>query len=690
MERSTQGFKRKTASSRRGRELLKIQHLITQKKWSHVIGLLELQDKSKLDAKLLESLAYCYAMQNRIDDSIRTYSRCKLRETDISRLFHSAARAARLGQISDSIALHCQLLANSPDHNHGLRNFSVVLRRRGDLGNAAKFASRLCQLMPESSDAWNTHGTIQSALGRHPEAITAFKKALSLKPDNALAASNMAYEYHYNADIDNATLYASKAAYADPANHGIWLDYYTHLRRSCSLDTISKIDWWNTTFNVSADLTSGSFLMLLVLADTNEGNQRFLECVKRWARSKEQEFDVSEKTTSNSAGRVKKRTFLRIGFVSGDFRDHSVARFIWPLFEYLDRDKFQLYCYSSLEVEDSWRERFKKKADSFCEIGHLSVPSTSSLIQRDEVDILFDLTGFTKGSRTELFSLRSAPMQVSWLGFPGSSGLKNMDYIFLDRHLTPYNKGLITERPLVTEGTTVCFTDLDEIPITPLIPQDIRGFLTLGSLNNTYKINAQTLDMWSRVMEGLPDSRFLFVRREFESFTLRKNILGEFEMRGIKGDRICFYNNRRENRHYLDTYNEIDMTLDTFPVTGGTTTTDALWMGVPVIGLEGENIHQRVSSSILHHAGHSEWVAKSPEELIDIGISLGRDIEKRRVLRQTLRGEVKNSTLCMPKQFAMDFSRALELEFCNLTEAQSQNSQAKTICEKSSDSISCH
>ena len=667
MKGSARGFGQNKTDSREreSRELIKIRDLITQNKWSDVVVLLELHDKSSLDTELLESLAYCYARLNRIQDSIRTYAECKSKNTDISSLFHGAARAARQGRINDSIALHCQLLANSPDHQHGLRNFALVLRRRGDLGNAVTFASKLCQLNPEDSDVWNTYGTVQSGLGRHPEAIKAFKHALSLEPDNALAASNIAYEYHYNADIDNAVLYSSKAAYADPENYGIWLDYYTHLRRSCSLDTIRKIDWWETTLNVSADLTSGSFLMLLALADDNEGNHRFLQCVKRWAKSKEQEFNFSENSRSKSLNRSKK-TFLRIGFVSGDFRDHSVARFIWPLFEYLDRSRFQLYCYSTLEVEDSWRERFKQRADSFCEVGHLSVPATSALIQRDEVDILFDLTGFTKGSRTELFSLRSAPMQVSWLGFPGSTGLKNMDYIFLDRFLTPSNKGLITEQPLVTEGTTVCFTDLDEIPITPSIPQDSRGFLTLGTLNNTYKINSQTLDMWSRVMEHLPDSRFLFVRREFESFTLRQNIIREFKRRGIRSERIYFYNNRRESRHYLDTYNEIDMTLDTFPVTGGTTTTDALWMGVPVIGLEGENIHQRVSSSILHHAGHSEWVAKSPGEFIDISVSLGKDIEKRRFLRQALRSQLINSTLCRPKQFAIDFSRAIEHELRTL------------------------
>ena len=161
-------------------------------------------------------------------------------------------------------------------------------------------------------------------------------------------------------------------------------------------------------------------------------------------------------------------------------------------------------------------------------------------------------------------------------------------------------------------------------------------------------------------MQRIPNAHFLFVRREFESYYLRKNILNEFKQNGIESDRIHFYNNRKANRHYLDCYNELDFTLDTYPVTGGTTTTDALWMGVPVVGLEGSNVHQRVCSAILHHAGHPEWIAKTDDEFVEIAVKLANNQKDRIALRQSLRDEVRNSLLCDTKQFAKDFAACMD------------------------------
>lgn len=242
---------------------------------------------------------------------------------------------------------------------------------------------------------------------------------------------------------------------------------------------------------------------------------------------------------------------LRIGFVSADFRDHSVARFIWPLFEHLDRSRFELFGYSTYLSNDSWRARFDQSATAMRDVGALSPQELSRTIQNDGIHILFDLTGFTKGSRTGSFAWRAAPAQVSWLGFPGSSGLPQMDYLFLDRYLTPADPSLISEQPLISRGTTVCFSQIDEVPITPIIPELKRGYLTIGTLNNSYKITRSTLARWACVMKSFPTSRFLFVRREFQSYWLRENILMEFEHNEIERSRIHFFNNRLAGRHYL-------------------------------------------------------------------------------------------------------------------------------------------
>ena len=237
-------------------------------------------------------------------------------------------------------------------------------------------------------------------------------------------------------------------------------------------------------------------------------------------------------------------------------------------------------------------------------------------IRRDNIHVLIDLTGFTNGSRTGALAWRAAPAQVSWLGFPGSSGLKTMDYLFVDQYLKPTDPTLLSEKLLQTKGTTVCFSELDQVSITRIIPELKRGRITFGSLNNTYKMTRETISRWASVLLQLPGSEMLFVRQEFKSHFLRQNILNDFRSLGISAKRIHFYDNSVDGRHYLDCYNEIDISLDTFPVTGGATTTDALWMGVPVVCLEGPHLHQRVCSSIIRHAGHPEWIAQSDHEFI--------------------------------------------------------------------------
>ncbi|MGB7565740.1 MAG: hypothetical protein WBM08_13455, partial [Prochlorococcaceae cyanobacterium] len=280
-------------------------------------------------------------------------------------------------------------------------------------------------------------------------------------------------------------------------------------------------------------------------------------------------------------------------------------------------------------------------------------------IQSDGVHVLFDLTGFTQSSRTACFAWRPAQVQVSWLGFPGSTGLPQMDHLLLDRYLSPADPALISETPLVSAGSSVCFGAMAELPITPVLPEMQRGFFTFGSLNNPYKFTRSTIARWARVLAALPESRFLFVRREFDSFYLRQHLVAEFGRYGIASGRLAFFNNREIRRHYLDCYNEIDLSLDTFPVTGGTTTIDALWMGVPVVALEGPNVHQRVCSAILQHAGHGEWIARDDDQFQEIALGLAADRELRAWLRQNLRAELRASPLCDTQRFVADFAAAI-------------------------------
>ncbi len=579
-------------------------------------------------------------------------------------MFLAAANTAQNNRNHESIALHCQLLGLDPRHTTGLRNGAIVLRRLKAYSTAERWMLRYLELKPGCKHGLNTYGTVLTDLGRHQDAITAFRQVLAQDPDYADANSNLANEHHLLAQIDPAFCYSSRAVMLAPDRLDLLTDHLTQLRRVCGFNELEEIDWWAVLERVPRESVSSIFLQVLVLAEQPEDQTKLLQLVNHWG---DHQAALATRQPSPPPNQLPTDPSepLRIGFISADFRDHSVARFIWPLFEYLDRSCFSLYGYSTYRVNDAWRQRFEQSATAIRDVGHCSPLELQRIIQADGIHVLFDLTGFTRGSRTGLLAWRSSPIQVSWLGYPGSSGLPQMDYLFLDRYLNPADPGLIRERALISPGTTVCFSEMPEIPITPIIPELKRGVLTLGTLNNSYKITRNTMQRWARVLEQLPTAQFLFVRREFESYYLRNNVLKEFQRLGIDPNRIHFFNNSRAGRHYLDCYNELDFTLDTFPVTGGTTTTDALWMGVPVVALEGPNVHQRVCSAILQHAGHPEWIARSDDEFVNIALELAADQPGRIRLRHSLRESIQDSPLCNARQFADDFAKTLDKLRCD-------------------------
>lgn len=611
----------------------------------------------------LEKIALQSVHEGNWEKAISTYaSLSKLSQRfsseEVKRLFRQAATAGNQNKDILSLSLHCQLLAVAPNHADGMRNMSLILRRSGYYNDAILFINKCLKIQPNSVANLNTYGTILANLGRNEDAIEAFRKALAIDPKASNVNSNLANEYHLKALIDLAYIHSSRAIDADSSRAPLWLDHLTHLRRVCEYDSIEKINWWNIINEIPASFIWSAFLQMLTLSESDDDQLRLRSAIESWGNEKHKRA-IEQPLEKLVPPRLKESDPLRIGFVSADFKDHSVARFIWPLFKHLDRDQFSLFCYSTYPRSDAWRERFKKSATAFRDVGDLSPQELCRTVRSDGIHVLFDLTGFTNGSRTGSLAWRAAPAQVSWLGFPGTSGLPEMDYLFLDQYLKPSKPALITEKPLLSSGTTVCFSEIDAVPITPIIPELKRGSLTIGTLNNSYKLTRNTIKRWASILRELPDAKFLFVRREFQSYLLRQNVLREFENNGVESQRIHFYNNRLEQRHYLDCYNEIDMSLDTFPVTGGTTTTDALWMGVPVIGLEGSNIHQRVCSAILHHAGHPEWIAKNDQEFMQIALDVASNQELRIKLRQTLRTEIQKSPLCDSVKFASDFSECM-------------------------------
>ena len=548
------------------------------------------------------------------------------------------------------------------------RNLAVLLRNLQAWQCALEVIDKYLLFNPNCSSGMNTKGILCSDLGMHKQALAWFSSSLKISPDSGEAHLNIANEYHILADIDNAYLHSCTSLALSEINLCTPLlgDHYMHLRRVCDFAKIESLDWWRVLKYMPYNVQQYYFLQYLVLVESEQECITMHSILCDWGTHQPEQIGltVSMGKSDDKVCNLQKdlgKDVLAIGFVSGDFRDHSVARFIWPLFKYIDRSRIKLICFSTCSMTgDHWQNKFIESADLFIDVTSLSPYQMLSLIQAHKIDILFDLTGFTKGSRTRLFSLRLAPIQISWLGYPGTTGLKTMDYIFVDKFLRPVSHTCFSERFAVTAGTSICFSEMDNVPISLVCPQEKRGYITFGSLNNPYKFTRKMFKVWAAVMKEVPDSVIYFVRREYNSYYLRSNIVSAFGGEGICDNRIYFYDNRSAGRHYLDCYNEIDICMDTFPVTGGTTTVDSLWMGVPVISLEGIALHQRIGSSILRQSGLDCLVAQTVDQYINLSVQLSHDLSIRKHYRENLREHIKNSLLCDEVQFADDFSLCMK------------------------------
>ncbi|MDZ4057489.1 MAG: hypothetical protein U1D69_11115, partial [Polynucleobacter sp.] len=375
---------------------------------------------------------------------------------------------------------------------------------------------------------------------------------------------------------------------------------------------------------------------------------------------------ILEKAALNPIKRSPKitrhRSRVRIGFMSSDLRNNPVTYFTWPLFEHVNRDKFEIYCYSFYRAGPAspLQEKLTSMVDQFRWTPSISDRDAAQMIADDDVDILFELGGSTFMNKLDVLAWRPASLCASWLGYPHSAGLSTIDYLLVDPYLNPADTSLLIEQPLVMPRSWIVMSDRafpDQHRIDPVAPLRRKGYVTFGTANSTYKYNPAMLRCWARVLAKVPRSRFLFVRPEAGSEVFQCNIKAIFAAEGVDGDRIEF---RPVRGRHMPHYNDIDIALDTFPQTGGTTTCEALWMGVPTVTVVGPALFERLSYSILSNAGLSDLCARTVNQFVDIAVSLAEDSNRLQILRHGLRDQLRASPLGMASQFCDDFYALVE------------------------------
>ncbi|MEM6902888.1 MAG: tetratricopeptide repeat protein [Pseudomonadota bacterium] len=350
---------------------------------------------------------------------------------------------------------------------------------------------------------------------------------------------------------------------------------------------------------------------------------------------------------------------LRVAFISPDFREHSCSYFVEGLFAELDRDRFEVIGIPNKSTSDSRTAILKRLTDAWVPIHHLDYTQQTAVIRDLKADIVFDLAGHTSDHALFSFAQRVAPVQINWLGYPNTTGLQAMDYRFVDEITDPVNadRRFYSETLVRLPG---CFLNYSPPAATPIVlDKSQNGQIVLGSFNSIAKVNLTVIDTWIEIMRRLPNARLMIKAVQLDEDDLVAEIFEYLDKAGIDGDRLEVLSPMPSTFDHLNTYNEVDIALDTFPYNGTTTTCEASWMGVPVVTCVGEVHSARVGASLNTALGLPELIGQSIEEYIDIAVALATDIPRLRGLQAGLRDQMQASLLCERSLYAGRFSDAL-------------------------------
>ncbi len=555
-------------------------------------------------------------------------------------------------------ALDHAIVAN-PDVEGLLEAKAMILRWSGDLKRTEAWLRELVRRRPDRAWVHFHLGDVLTTRDRS-QANDHLRRAVDLEPehlDHLMALIQSLERTHgaeEGANTDEAFELCGKAMALGVTKAAHKLVISNILTRVCAYDELEALGSFEELGRGWAQAgLQGALFKQLARVRGPQDRLELLEQHRIWGRAAQ---DRARRSPLRPSPPRPQGGRIRLGLMSSDLRRHSVGHFVVPLFDHLDRDRFELFAYSFFAgEEDDMQRSFAERASTFRWLRDTPVRQAAQVIADDGLDMLIELGGLTEMNKPEVLAFRPAPRQASWLGYPHSVGLADIDYFIGDPLSLPPDSRLLLEAPAAMPRTWVAPGDgvfSDSHAIAPTLPQDRNGFITYGTANNLHKYSRELLHTWAKVVRATPDARFAFIRPEGASAHCRRHIAAEFAAEGVSADRLVWHAVR--GRH-MPLYNEVDVSLDTFPLTGGTTTAEALWMGVPVVTLVGEAFFERLSYSLLSNAGLGDLCATTPEQFVEIARTLAGDRQRRLDLRQTLRADLKRGPLGQTEAFARDF-----------------------------------
>ena len=523
---------------------------------------------------------------------------------------------------------------------------------------------------PNHRDARLALVAVYMGIQNYDAALLNLYELLNDYPSDVQIISTLIHCFSMSRRLDEAAAWALRGLHGNYDNHALYSAFIMLFQSVCDYDSLKLLtEQSDSLIDMIAEIPPTSLIaaLLPLLAQAHD-KPTIMALVAGTKKAADHYHALAEphklpdfifkpfRDTGVSEDQSVKRP-VRVGLLSSDLRAHSVSRFIRPLFDLYDPEQITFFCYSPYNGQmDHIEADIADKVEKFIRVGDYSDRELIQEIRDDQLDIIIEMNGVTMYSRMAALVQRVAPVQIEWLGYPFSTGMAEMDYFLVDPEAQATDPDLQVEKMLPMQHSWICYSWLlDHQPV--LEPPSIRaGYITFGSLNNTYKYSRHTIWLWAQILKRVENSRFIVIRPETDSVLLRANLVKAFEAEGIEAGRIEFFDNHDNKINFQACYDCIDISLDTTPLTGGTTSVDCLDMGVPLVSLRGPAMHQRLSHAILTHADVPELSVETEEDYINLAVALASDPERLCDYRQNLRQKLRESHLCDFQGFVADFT----------------------------------
>ncbi len=547
---------------------------------------------------------------------------------DLAQDAHSGGNRERAEHIYNVI------LAADPQNAQALFFTGVLRHQESRYVEALDFMLRGIDKLPGVANLHYNLGKLYDDLERYPEAIAQYRRAIEINPKHTLAHTNLGLALREVGQFDDAIESLKRAVALQPA---------TQLLVQNLISTLNYAPDMNTADIFDAHKKCG---------------QQFERSIAQFAA---RNASVGEEANARHESGARP---LRIGYVSPDFRQHSVAHFIEPVLAAHDKKSFDVFCYYNDTVSDDTTLRIQSLVPHWRVLAELSDHDAARKVQEDKIDILVDLAGHTNRNSLMMFARKPAPVQATWLGYPNTTGFSCMDYRITDALCDPVGMtdALHTEKLIRLPDSFSCFTPPANSPNVGALAALHGNGIMFGSFNYFIKMNERVIETWARILARVANSRLTLKYRSLNSESVQNVVCAAFAKHGVARDRLVLLGNDASQLDHLARYNKIDIALDPFPYNGTTTTCDALWMGVPVIALAGKTHVSRVGVSQLTNIGLPELIAADKDEYVEVAVALASDLPRLAQLRSELRQRMHIS----PLMDAPRFTRNLEAAFMQM------------------------